>query len=93
MSIVKIGDKKLLEQLQARLTMRLGKRPTQQKVLDLCVKLGLSQLDLLVEMVEKHPVLDEKKVQSILKRRESRAKIPYDKEVDSLTQDDSDVYS
>ncbi|MHA2202831.1 MAG: hypothetical protein ACW991_04010 [Candidatus Hodarchaeales archaeon] len=93
MSIVKIGDKKLLEQLQARLTMRLGKRPTQQEVLDLCVKLGLSQLDLLAELVEKHPVLDEKKVLSILERRESRAKIPYDTETDSLSQDDSDIYS
>ena len=93
MSIVKIGDKKLLEQLQARLTMRFGKRPTQQEVLDLCVKLGLSQLDLLVELVEKHPVLDEKKVQSILERRESRGKIPYDTEIDSLSQDDSDIYS
>jgi hypothetical protein len=91
MSIVKIGDKKLLEQLQARLTMRLGKRPTQQEVLDLCVKLGLSQLDLLAELVEKHPILDEKKVQSILERRESRVKIPYDTE--SLSQDDSDIYS
>jgi len=92
MSIVKIGDKKLLEQLQARLTMRLGKRPTQQEVLDLCVKLGLSQLDLLAELVEKHPVLDEKKVQSILERRESRAKIPYDTETDPLSPDDSDIY-
>ncbi len=91
MSIVKIGDKKLLEQLQARLTMRLGKRPTQQEVLDLCVKLGLSQLDLLAELVEKHPILDEKKVQRILERRESRAQISYDTE--SLSQDDSDIYS
>jgi hypothetical protein len=93
MSIVKIGDKKLLEQLQARLTMRLGKRPTQQEVLDLCVKLGLSQLDLLAELVEKHPVLDEKKVLSILERREKRATIPYDTETDSLSSDDSDIYS
>ena len=93
MSIVKIGDKKLLEQLQARLTMRLGKRPTQQEVLDLCVKLGLSQLDLLAELVEKHPVLDEKKVLSILERRASRAKIPYDIATDSLSQNDTDIYS
>ena len=93
MSIVKIGDKKLLEQLQARLTMRLGKRPTQQEVLDLCVKLGLSQLDLLAELLEKHPVLDEKKVQKILERRESRSKIPYETITDTLTQEDSDLYS
>lgn len=92
MSIVKIGDKKLLEQLQARLTMRLGKRPTQQEVLDLCVKLGLSQLDLLAELLEKHPILDEKKVQKILERRESRSNIPYDTTTDTLTQDDSDIY-
>lgn len=92
MSIVKIGDKKLLEQLQARLTMRLGKRPTQQEVLDLCVKLGLSQLDLLAELLEKHPILDEKKVQKILERRESRSKIPYATTTDILTQDDSDIY-
>jgi len=92
MSIVKISDKKLLEQLQARLTMRLGKRPTQQEVLDLCVKLGLSQLDLLTELVKKHPVLDDQKVQNILKKRESRVKIPYESETNSFSQDDSAIY-
>ena len=40
MSIVKIKNKKALEQLQAKLTLRLGRRPTQQETLDYCVMLA-----------------------------------------------------
>ncbi|MFX1254347.1 MAG: hypothetical protein ACFFCZ_22235 [Promethearchaeota archaeon] len=92
MSVVKIGNKKSLEELQAILTLRLGKKPTQQEVLDYCVQLGLENLDMLANLFQKKPVLDAEKVKRILERRESRASIPYSTEDDLMSPDDSDIY-
>lgn len=93
MSIVKIGDKKQLEQLQAKITLRLGRRPTQQEVLDLCVKLGLTYFDNLVNLLQHLPNLDQEKVQRILAHRASLKDIPYISEDDLLSEEDSDIYS
>jgi len=93
MSIVKIGDKKQLEQLQAKITLRLGRRPTQQEVLDLCVKLGLTYFDNLVNLLQHLPNLDQEKVQRILVHRASLKDIPYISEDDLLSEEDSDIYS
>lgn len=92
MSIVKIGDKRQLEQLQAKITLRLGRRPTQQEVLDLCVKLGLTYFDNLVNLLHHLPNLDQEKVQRILTHRASLNDIPYVSKDDSLSEDDSDIY-
>lgn len=92
MSIVKIGDKKQLEQLQAKITLRLGRRPTQQEVLDLCVKLGLTYFDNLVNLLQHLPNLDQEKVQRILAHRASLKDIPYISEDDLLSEEDSDIY-
>ena len=92
MSVVKIGDKKQLEQLQAKLTLRLGRRPTQQEILDLCVKLGLEYFDNLIALLDHLPILDEEKIQRILARRASFKDIPYVSEADFLTKEDSDIY-
>jgi ERCC4-type nuclease len=92
MSIVKIGDKKQLEQLQAKITLRLGHRPTQQEILDLCVKLGLTYFDNLVQLLENLPTLDEEKVQRILAHRTSLKDILYVSEDDHLSEEDSDIY-
>ena len=93
MSIVKIGDKRQLEQLQAKITLRLGRRPTQQEVLDLCVKLGLTYFDNLVNLLQHLPNLDQEKVQRILAHRASLKDIPYISEDDLLSEEDSDIYS
>ena len=92
MSIVKIGDKKQLEQLQAKITLRLGRRPTQQEVLDLCVKLGLTYFDNLVNLLQHLPNLDREKVQRILAYRASLKDISYVSKDDFLSEEDSDIY-
>jgi hypothetical protein len=92
MSIVKIGDKKQLEQLQAKITLRLGRRPTQQEVLDLCVKLGVTYFDNLVNLLQHLPNLDQEKVQRILDHRASLNDIPYVSKDDLLSEEDSDIY-
>ena len=92
MSIVKIGDKKQLEQLQAKITLRLGRRPTQQEVLDLCVKLGLTYFDNLVNLLDSLPNLDQEKVQRILAHRAGLKEVPYVSTDNLLSEEDSDIY-
>ena len=92
MSVVKIGNKEQLEKLQARLTLRLGKRPTQQEVLDLCVQLGIKEFDELIELIENPPILSKEKVKRILNRRDTRENIPYEKGDQLHSEEDRDIY-
>lgn len=38
MSIVKITNKQDLDELVAKITLKLGRKPSQQEILDLCVR-------------------------------------------------------
>ena len=49
MSIVKIGNKKLLEKIQAKITLKLGKRFTQQEILDKSLEYLSRNLDKFLE--------------------------------------------
>ncbi|KKL82085.1 hypothetical protein LCGC14_1988290 [marine sediment metagenome] len=48
MSIVKIKNKKGLEQLQAKLTLRLGRKSTQQETLDYCLILANQKFEVII---------------------------------------------
>ena len=45
MAVVKIKNKKALEHLQAKLTIRMGKKLTQQETLDYCIILADQNID------------------------------------------------
>ena len=49
MSIVKISNKKSLEQLQAKLPLRLGRKPTQQDTLDYCLILANQNFEEIIQ--------------------------------------------
>lgn len=93
MSVVKIKNKKELEQLQAKLTMRLGRRLTQQETLDYCVMLGNKNIDKLVELVVQIPTLTPEKVEKFLEKRDELIKIPYNSSAKFENQDDDDIYN
>ena len=92
MSIVKISNKELLEQLQARLTLRTGRRLTQQEILDVCIRMGAEDIDTLIRFTSEAPTIDREKIARILKQRELLADVPYDSGSDSLGPDDQVVY-
>ena len=92
MSIVKIGNKQALEQLQAKITLRLGRRLIQQEVIDLCIRLGTSNLDDLIRLIEDVPVINDDKVKRILKNKYALKDVPYIVNSDVLSEDDKDVY-
>ena len=66
MSIVKTTKKSELEELVAKLTLRIGRKPAQQEVLDLCVIIGSENFEELAQRLYPSPILDDAKYQRIL---------------------------
>lgn len=92
MSVVKITNKKALEQLQAKLTMRIGRKLTQQETLDYCVLLADQNFDKLVEIITKMPILTPEKVNQFLRERDELSDVPYSNLEKFENPDDNDIY-
>ena len=93
MSVVKIKNKKALEQLQAKLTLRVGRKPTQQEILDYCVILANENFEKLVELATNIPVLNNKKIKNIIEERNKLITVPYDSSAPFESMDDEDIYN
>lgn len=93
MSVVKISNKESLEKLQAKLTLRLGRKLTQQETLDLCIKSGLNNIDILLKYLDDSPILNKEKVKAILEARDKLTDVPYDLDNSGLSEDDKDIYA
>ena len=83
MSIVKIKNKKALEQLQAKLTLRLGRKPTQQETLD---------FEKLVQLASEVPLLNPEKAKRIIEERDKLSEIPYKPLIKFDNPEDNDIY-
>ena len=70
MSIVKIRNKRALEDLQAKLTLRIGRKPTQQETLDYCVILANRYFESLVELAANLPILTNDRANRIINSRD-----------------------
>lgn len=93
MSIVKIKNKKALEQLQAKLTLRLGRKPTQKDILDYCLILANDNFEKLVELVSNMPVLSLEKSERIIEARNKLKNVIYDEKASFGHRDDEDIYN
>ena len=92
MSVVKLKNKELLEQLQAQLTLKLGQKPSLQDILDICIQLGYENTDVLAERLIDVPILTDEKIQNIFKRKKETNDVPYDMNAELLSEDDKDIY-
>ena len=93
MSIVKIKNKKALEQLQAKLTLRLGRKPTQIEILDYCLILANDNFEKLVELVNNMPVLSLEISEQIIEARNRLKNVIYDEKASFGHRDDEDIYN
>jgi hypothetical protein len=93
MSVVKIKNKKSLEQLQAKLTLRLGRKPTQQETLDYCLILANQNFEKVIEIAMQLPMLNSKRVQEIIEERNSLDNIPYNSNIQFDSENDTDIYN
>ncbi|MHA1280105.1 MAG: hypothetical protein ACTSQI_12325, partial [Candidatus Helarchaeota archaeon] len=66
MSVVKIKEKKELDKLVANLTLRLGRKISQQDILSACVKLSTKHIDELEDYFSPKPKISKERVTEIL---------------------------
>ncbi|MHA1799264.1 MAG: hypothetical protein ACTSVY_12535 [Candidatus Helarchaeota archaeon] len=66
MSVVKLKNKDELDRLVARITLNLGKKVTQQDVLNACIKLSTRHIDELETYFLKNQRITKERVQEIL---------------------------
>ena len=66
MSVVKLKNKDELDKLVARITLNLGKKVTQQDVLNACIKLSTRHIDELETYFLKNQRITKERVQEIL---------------------------
>ena len=93
MSIVKISNKKSLENLQAKLTLRLGRKLTQQETLDYCLILANQNFEKVIQIAMHLPILDPKSAKRIIENRNSLHAIAYDAEIHFDSENDNDIYN
>ena len=79
--------------MQAKLTLRLGRKITQQETLDICIQSGLDNIDNLIKYVQDQPILNNEKALRILSNRKKLKDVPYDIEKDFVSKDDKEINS
>ena len=94
MSVVKIRNKNRLDKLLAKLTLRLGRKPTQQEVVDLCIELGETHFEFLIGKLHPIPIFNKEKLERIQNISKDLMDIPWDldKRKDLLNDSDIDIY-
>jgi len=65
MANVKMNNKSLLEKLQAELILKLGKKISQQEILDRSVDFVYKKLDSFIQEEISHPELTKEKIEKI----------------------------
>lgn len=95
MSVVKITNRDSLDKLIAKLTLRIGRKPTQQEVIDICIKFGEDHFENLIIQLTEVPILDKKKVKKILTIADELKDVPWDSLETCFwsNKDDKDIYS
>ena len=93
MTVVKIQNKDRLDKLVARLTMRLGRKPTQQEIVDTSIRMADERFEELLVELTSVPVIDDKKLRDIQAIAEDLADVPWKTgKTENLCSDDADIY-
>ncbi len=71
MHVVKLPNRENLDQIIAKLTLRLGRKVSQQEILNACLKISSNHLDELEQYFSNRPQLTKKQVEEILKLPEN----------------------
>ncbi|HME51373.1 MAG TPA: hypothetical protein VKM55_04095 [Candidatus Lokiarchaeia archaeon] len=92
---MKISHKRDLDDLISKITLRLGKKPTQQEIIDACIEFGMEHFDDLVAKLVTIPIIDDEKVRKIQEASESLKDTPWKplKKEQFASQDDFEIYS
>ena len=93
MVVVKTTKKEIIDKLQAKLTLQVGRRFTQQEIVDLSIEYAQDNFDELVNRASNLPRLTPQLAKQIIKRIEEIGDVPYDPSLSQANEIDKDVYS
>jgi hypothetical protein len=93
MAVIKITNKELINQIQFKLTLQLGKNFTQQEVVDLCIEYSHDNIEELIVRASNLPKLTPKLADQILKQIDKLPDVPYDSTTEFVSRIDEDIYS
>ena len=93
MGVIKISDKKAIDDLQARLTLRLGRKITQQETLDLCILYATRNFEDILELASSTPSLSPEKAREIITCFNKFKNTPYDRAAKFPRSEDEEIYS
>jgi len=93
MAVIKTTNKDIIDQLQAKLTLQIGRRFTQQEIVDLCIEFAQENLEELINRASNIPRLTPQLADQILKQIDELDEVPYDLSLSSANEFDKDIYS
>ncbi|MCF2140790.1 MAG: hypothetical protein K9W44_12110 [Candidatus Lokiarchaeota archaeon] len=92
MAVIKTTNKEIIDQLQAKLTLQIGKRFTQQEIVDLCIEFAQDNFDELIIRASNMPKLTPQLAEEIINEIEKFDEVPYDLSLSSANEIDKDIY-
>lgn len=93
MAVIKISNKQSIDELQAKLILRLGRKITQQETLDLCIQYASDHFESILQRASSTPMLSIEKAERIIQKFEKYADTPYQINEKFESEIDNDVYT
>ncbi len=93
MAVIKISDKQSIDELQAKLILRLGRKISQQETLDLCIHYAAEHFEEIAAKASETPMLSPKKAEEIIARIEKFKDTYYNPHESFPNPEDNDIYS
>ena len=93
MAVIKTTNKEIIDKLQAKLTLQIGRRFTQQEIVDLCIEFAQENFEELINRASNIPRLTPQLADQILKQIDKLDEVPYDLSLSTANQIDKDIYS
>ncbi|HMF33253.1 MAG TPA: hypothetical protein VKK79_17640 [Candidatus Lokiarchaeia archaeon] len=93
MAVIKITNKQAIDELQAKLILRLGRKISQQETLDLCVQFANEHIEDILVRASSVPMLTPEKAEEIISRNEEYKDTYYNEQESFSRSDDDEIYN
>jgi hypothetical protein len=93
MAVIKITKKHIIDEIQAKLILRLGRKISQQETLDICVEYAQNHFDDILSIASTIPILTPDQAEEILAEVEQFKGTPYNPRAKFSSRNDEDIYN
>jgi len=93
MAVIKTSKKQVIDELQAKLILRLGRKISQQETLDLCIQFANQHFEEILAIAGSIPMLSPEKAEQIIKRAVKYKNTYYSENESFANPEDDEIYS